>query len=246
MNDFIEDHKKKIFELKNSDVNEAVTRSNLIDPLLKFLGWDIHDFMEVEQEKQVISRNVVDYALKIDGISKLYIEAKKINDDLTDIRNISKAISYTNDDGIEWCLITNGDKLNLYQTRKPGNLNEKLVLGIQISTNKNLEFLEYFKKENIVNDILETEIKDYIYINKIIKALNQIFEKQDDTFLTEIQKIAPDLTNDQIKKVLQKIKPSFTILHKIKEPKKVGTITYWMTPIKSDANDGETVEEALN
>lgn len=240
MNDFFEDYKKRIFELKNLDVNEAITRSNLIDPLLIFLGWNIHDLTEVEQEKQVISRNFVDYALKIDGIAKLYIEAKKINDDLTDMRNVSRAVSYTNDDGIEWCLMTNGDKLNLYQTRKPGNLNDKLVLEIQISTERNLEFLEFFKKKNVENNILETEVKVFI---KIIKTLNQIYDIENDNFLDQIQTISPDLTRDQIKKALGHIKHSL-----IFETKSiiVSEMTYWMTSIKSDNDETETVEEALH
>lgn len=247
MNDFFKNYKNRINELKRLDINEENTKSNLIELLLEFLGWNIHDFMEVEKEKQVISKNFVDYALKIDGISKLYIEAKKINDNLTDIRNISKAISYTNDDGIEWCLMTNGDILNLYKTREQGDLNNKLVLDIKISTDSNIEYLEYFKKENIENDILEIGINDFLITNKVSQALDKIHKNLDDGFLTQIQIYVPNLTKDQIKKGLENIEYSFSNKckpNKIVKPKSF--VSYWLTPIKSDADDSETIEEALH
>lgn len=247
MHKFIQKHKNKISELKHLDVNEANTKSNLIEPLLVFLGWDIHDFMEVEKEKQVISKNFVDYALKIDGISKLYIEAKKINDELTDIRNISKAISYTNDDGIEWCLMTNGNLLKLYKTRESGDLNNKLVLEINISEDHNIGFLEYFKRENIEKDVLESEFNEFLNTKKVIEALSGIYKNPSDEFLNEIQIHLPKLTADQIKKSLGNIDYSF--ISKIKprrleKPIKTA-ISYWLTSIKSDANEDETVQEAL-
>lgn len=100
MKEFLENYKNKIIELKKFDVSEANTKSNLIEPLLQFLGWDIHNFKEVEKERKVISGNFVDYALKIDEKPIIYVEAKKVNDDLTNFKIISQAIGYANDDGI--------------------------------------------------------------------------------------------------------------------------------------------------
>lgn len=178
-----------------------------------YLNWDVHNIMEVEKEKLVISRNIVDYALKIEGISKIYIEAKKLNDELTNFNEISKAISYTNDDGIEWCLMTNGDKLNLYKTRKLGDLRNKLVLEIQISNNKNLEFLKFFKKEYVKNDILFQELDKISKANKTIQILNEIFSNPLTDFIKYLQNKIPELSNNEIESIFKNIKAEFTYKH---------------------------------
>lgn len=216
MDDFIKEHKEKIQNLKKLDANEANTKSNLIEPLLEFLNWDIHNIMEVYMEKKVISGNFVDYALKIEGIYKIYIEAKKINDNLSNLKDISKAVSYANDDGIDWCLITNGEKLNLYKAREPGDLNNKLVLEINISNDKNLEFLEFFKKERIRKDIFSTELNEIININKIIKTLESIFSNLSDEFIEYLHRKITSLTKSQIKEALKNIDAEFinTVLPK--------------------------------
>lgn len=208
MIDFIQNHKEKILELRSSSVNEAVTKSNLIDPLFQFLGWDIHNFREVEQERKVISGNFVDYALKIKDVPIIYVEAKKISDDLNNFKNVSQAISYANDDGIEWCLLTNGDKINLYKTREPGDLKDKLVFEIRISTDYHLEFLDYFKKENIEKDIL-SELDEIIIINKVIKGLNDLFNILPDDFVEFLDIKFPQLTKTQIKGALENIDVDF-------------------------------------
>lgn len=209
MKDFFENYRKKIIELKNSNVSEAVTKSNLIEPLLKFLGWDIHNFKEVQHERRVISGNFVDYALKIDEKPKLYLEAKKINDDLNNYKIVSQAVGYANDDGVEWCLITNGDKLKLYKTRGSGNLREKLALEIRISNHYHLEFLEYFKKENIEKDVLETELNQILLTNKVIKVLEDISNKLPDDFIKYIKSTTRGLNESQIKEALKNIDMQF-------------------------------------
>ncbi|MFW9874288.1 MAG: type I restriction endonuclease [Candidatus Thorarchaeota archaeon] len=242
MIEFIKKHKEKISELKKLDVNEAVTKSNLIDPVFKFLEWDIHNFNEVEHERKVISGNFVDYALKIDGIPKIYVEAKKINDDLSNFKVISQAIGYANDDGIEWCLITNGDKFNLYKTRDPGDLRDKLALEIRISHDYNLEFLDYFKKENIQKDILETELNQILLTNKVINVLEDISNNLPEDFINYLKSKISGLNDSQIKEALKNIEMQFenTIL-----PEEV-TISEEITgDISTSTTTSDTIEIAL-
>ncbi|MHA1196933.1 MAG: type I restriction endonuclease [Promethearchaeota archaeon] len=208
--EFFQELKEKIRRLRNEDVNEANTRSNLIDLLLNYLGWDIHNFEEVEKERQVLSGTIVDYALKINNDIKIYIEAKRINNDLKNFKEISDAIRYANDDGIEWLIMTNGDKYNIYKVLEPGNLNDKLVLRIKISDENNLEFFDYFKKENVQNNILDTELNRYLITNKVIKSLNDIFANQNEEFLNLLKEIIRGLDQEQITEALTNIDYSFS------------------------------------
>jgi len=58
------------------DYNEEATKTAFIQPLLKdVLGWDVNDRDEVSPEEKV-SRNRIDYGLKIDDKIKIFVEAK--------------------------------------------------------------------------------------------------------------------------------------------------------------------------
>ncbi|MHA1428342.1 MAG: hypothetical protein ACTSQI_20350 [Candidatus Helarchaeota archaeon] len=57
MEEFLTSYRKRIQLLKKRNANEANTKSNLIEPLLKHLGWDIHNIEDVEKERTVLSGN---------------------------------------------------------------------------------------------------------------------------------------------------------------------------------------------
>ena len=48
-------------------LNEPNTKSSLIEPVLRTLGWNVFDFEDVERERKVFDGTSVDYALKISG-----------------------------------------------------------------------------------------------------------------------------------------------------------------------------------
>ncbi|MBI3599598.1 MAG: hypothetical protein HY097_03020 [Nitrospinae bacterium] len=59
------------------EFNEAQTVNEFILPMFQFLGWDIHNINtdEVTPEER-ISKGRVDWAFRIDGIPKFFLEAK--------------------------------------------------------------------------------------------------------------------------------------------------------------------------
>ena len=60
-------------------LNEANTKSGLIEPTLQALGWDIHDPDEVNREyRRQSSDKPVDYALLLLGKPRLLVEAKRV------------------------------------------------------------------------------------------------------------------------------------------------------------------------
>ena len=63
---------------KANQLNEAQTRNEFIDPLFEALGWDIRN-AENDGEvtfEETISKDRVDYAFRISGIPKMFLEAK--------------------------------------------------------------------------------------------------------------------------------------------------------------------------
>ena len=114
--------------------NEALTRSSLIDPLLRGLGWNTGEPSQVVPEFGIPSHpnKSADYALFANSERPcLIIEAKKLGTPLHDAT--VQANGYCHQDGFAYFVVTDGRHWSLYDTfsRKP--LNERRILEIDIS-----------------------------------------------------------------------------------------------------------------
>ena len=113
--------------------NEANTKALLIEPVLLALGWDLSDIDAVEREVKVFDGTFLDYALKVDGVPRLYVEAKGIAENLGDKKFIAQAINYANNDGILWCVLTNGLRYGAYKTNEPVAMDQKLLFEVDLT-----------------------------------------------------------------------------------------------------------------
>jgi predicted transport protein len=120
-------------KLKSSAGNEANTKALLIEPLLAALGWDTADLDQVEREYRVFDGTLLDYALKIDGKPRLFLEAKAIGSKLEDKTFIAQTVNYANNAGVLWCVLTNGIAYRVYKTNEPVGMEEKLLFEADIS-----------------------------------------------------------------------------------------------------------------
>ena len=111
--------------------NETRTRMALIDPLLKALGWDTSDPTMVLPEYDVSGRKA-DYALLDGGGSpSATVEAKKLGEPLTPHR--MQMLNYSNASGVEYAGLTDGDKWELYEVFKRGQLEDRRILDVSIA-----------------------------------------------------------------------------------------------------------------
>lgn len=113
--------------------NEANTKALLIEPLIAALGWDPTDLSRVEREVKVYEGTFLDYALKLDGVPRLYIEAKGINENLDDKKFIAQTVNYANNDGVVWCVLTNGQRIRVYKTNEPVAMDRKLLFETDLT-----------------------------------------------------------------------------------------------------------------
>ena len=76
---------------KDQTYNEAMTRQQYIDVLLKLLGWDITNPMGLSfNDREIVAeeyssenkKDRPDYTIRMNGVSKFYIEAKKVSVDI--------------------------------------------------------------------------------------------------------------------------------------------------------------------
>ena len=116
--------------------NEANTKALLIEPMIASLGWDPVDLDMVEREVKVFEGTYLDYALKLDGVPRLYVEAKGLNENLDDKKFIAQTVNYANNDGVVWCVLTNGARVRVYKTNEPVAMDRKLLFEVDLTDDK--------------------------------------------------------------------------------------------------------------
>lgn len=124
------EHAHKARELLSTNLNEADTRANLVDPLLQILGY--RAVGDVRREVPVpATREFIDYELRADGEAKVIIEAKALRHAITD-QHAGQCVQYASVLGVRWCLITNGVTWALYDAHARGPLAEKEVAQVRL------------------------------------------------------------------------------------------------------------------
>jgi len=104
---------------KDPDRNEAETKSKLIEPVLKEMGWGLLDD-KVELEYPVsfaTSKTKVDYALKQNERPVVFVEAKALHNGIND-KDIKQALDYSTHEDVRWCVVTNGKEWRIYDANK--------------------------------------------------------------------------------------------------------------------------------
>ena len=105
--------------------SEALTRSALIDPLLRELGWDTSDPALVILEYRS-GTGRADYALLNNGVPAIMLEAKKLDEPLQD-SVLSQGINYCLMEGTGFFCVTDGRRWETYETHRPVPIDQKRI-----------------------------------------------------------------------------------------------------------------------
>lgn len=96
------------------DYHEANTRKDFILPLFDALGWNTASADEVFEEQRVAT-GAVDYAFRLRGVSRFYLEAKALREELASNPNyVTQAVTYAYTKGVPWVVLTNFKELWAY------------------------------------------------------------------------------------------------------------------------------------
>jgi len=109
--------------------DEAATKQAVILRILKSLGWDPFNIDEVYPEYSVGSKRV-DYALKSNGRNKVFIEVKKVNEDLE--KHQEQLLSYSFQEGVKLAILTNGISWWFYLPLREGSWEQRKFYTIEI------------------------------------------------------------------------------------------------------------------
>lgn len=182
-------------DIKNA-YNETECRDEYISPLLECFGWDVHNkkgkapqYKEVVVEKFSNSSERPDYTLTLNGVSKMFVEAKKPSVDVTiEIEPAMQTRKYGWNANHALAILTNFENLLIYDTtNKPEE-------GDSASTSlyKKYYYEDYVDKFQEIADLIS---RDNVYSGKYDELVKSNLQSDarysteiDETFLKQINK----------------------------------------------------------
>lgn len=211
----IEELRLKLDRHRKEDLKEYPTRTIFIDPLLQAMGWDVRDPDEVQLEYPTIDGRSVDYAPKINRKPVLFIEAKPLNDPLTDVKFITQVVGYAANAGVEWCILTNGVTYKVYRSTEKAEAPDKLLFEVSIdpkesegkSVQQIAEQFNRFSREAMAKGVLD-EIGEQVFTTgKVRKALDRLFLDPPTNLIRIIRSAISDesITPIQVKTALKRL-----------------------------------------
>jgi predicted transport protein len=258
----IENLRVQLDRHRKQGLKEYPTRTIFIDPLLAALGWDVRDPDEVELEHPTVDGKSVDYAMKVNRRVVLHLEAKQLGDPLDDVKSITQVVGYAANDGIEWCVLTNGVKYKVYKASEKASAPDKLLFEVSIDPNDSRgltpeELARQFSRlsrESMAKGLLDQLGTEIFTTGKIRKVLDRLFAETPASFIRLIRKTMSDssVTPSQIEQALHRIWdsgkepiPSSVSQSKVQRPERTDSgrrTTEYLESHHTDGKPNEVVE----
>ena len=211
----IEDLRAKLDGLRRRSLNEAATRRIVIEPVLQALGWDMHDPDEVSYEYTTVDGKLVDYALKLNRKPVLLVEAKPLDDPLNDVKAITQVVNYANNEGVAWCLLTNGIRWQVYRSVEKCPAPDKLMFEVRLDPSDSeglsvgclAERLTRFSRDEMAKGSLDALGEQVFTDGKVRKVLDVIMRDAPKPLLKIIRNMMGDdrISPQKIKESLARV-----------------------------------------
>ena len=172
--------------------DEAATKQAYILRILQYLGWNIFDVGEVCPEFSVGSKKV-DYALVQNSTKKVFIEVKKVGEDLENHQE--QLLNYSFQEGVKLAVLTNGITWWFYLPLNEGSWDQRKFYTIEIMDQEPSEiaqkFIDFLGKENVragravenAEAVIKSKKKENIINETLPKAWNKIIEEEDELLI---------------------------------------------------------------
>ena len=206
---------------RKGGLKEYPTRTIFVDPLLGALGWDVRDPDEVVLEHPTVDMKSVDYALKVNKKVVLHLEAKQLGDPLDDVKSITQVVGYAANDGVEWCVLTNGVRYKVYKASEKASAPDKLLFEVSIDPedSNGLTVEELAKqfgrlsRDSMAVGLLDKLGTEIFTTSKVRKSLDRLFSEASPSLIRLIRKTMTDssVTPSQITHALHRIWDASTV-----------------------------------
>jgi len=194
---------------KTPKYSEAQLRIDFLNPLLKTFGWDVdneriqsqflrdviqEESIDVEEEDLITKKNP-DYTLRVKGIRKLFIEAKKVSVDLD--KNNKPAFQtrrYGWNANLGVSILTNFETIAVYDCRhKPNSVDAASVARYQV-----FHYSDFLKRFDDLFQLLSFQSIASGYIEEYFSVAEKNATTFDNYFLQQIEGWRKTLANSLI------------------------------------------------
>ena len=172
--------------------DEAATKQIVLLRILSLLGWDIYNIDEVVPEYSVGSQRV-DYALRHSNASEVFIEVKKVGEDLE--KHQEQLLNYSFREGIKLSILTNGISWRFYLPLHEGSWEQRKFYTIEIYDQGSEDivgrFIDYLAKENVwsgksiqsAEAVYKSKQREYLVSDTLPKAWNRLVSEPDELLI---------------------------------------------------------------
>jgi len=154
----VEKYQKVLDAHNEKSYNEARTKTEFIEPLFESLNWDMRNRNipdEVLPEDKV-SRGRADYAFRINGVTRLFVEAKSLKTGIDNIDYAKQTIGYGWHKGVTFAVLTDFDSIKVFNCEwNEPNIMRNLVFELKYTQYvSEFDKLWLLSREGVVNDAL--------------------------------------------------------------------------------------------
>jgi hypothetical protein len=210
----VEDVRARIAMHRGKGIGEQNTKSVLINPVLRALGWDMEDLDEVVLEfKRKSMENPVDYALMLQRTPRLFIEAKPLDGNLNDPKWAGQIMAYATVAGVQWVALTDGDQYWIYNSHAPVPVEQKLFKSTRVSADHEAEeTLQLLSKERMEQGLIGSLWQAHFIDQQLQAAIADLVGPEPAPSLVRlVRKRVPGLALAQIRDGLARMEVRFDI-----------------------------------
>jgi hypothetical protein len=145
---------RRLQDAKLSDLNEADTSAIVGLILQTLLGYDPLD--DLTQQYRVRGL-LADYGVRIDGQLQAFVEVKSARTVLNE-RHLRQVEQYATSEGIDWLILTNGSRWQVYHVTFTKPITRDLVIDVDLTETPPAQLVEelyYLSKESLKRGDLE-------------------------------------------------------------------------------------------
>lgn len=207
----VEKYNKLVESGRVKSYNEEMTKKDFILPLFRVLGWNVEDGDEVTAEEK-ISKGRVDYAFRIEGIPKLFLEAKALREDLSRKEFAEQAINYAWHKGAVWAVLTDFEGVKVFNAEwKSANYLQNQFFSIHCNQFLgNFDQLWLLSRESLEQGLIDKEAEKWGKKAKKIPVDKQLLSdltKFRELLIKNILKnnASKNLSEDELEEAVQRI-----------------------------------------
>lgn len=151
---FLKKNLKALELLRDRDAVEADTRTFVTDLLVEGLGYDKYDELTAEY---MVRGEFADIGLRLNKKLEAFVEIKRISTDLKEL-HLRQVKTYCANEGVEWAILTNGRKWQVYHISNTTPIEEVLLVDLDLLGGASLaeivNSLSVLSRESVQRDVL--------------------------------------------------------------------------------------------